>query len=278
MTGWISDATTCYTIAFTLRSGSNVLCDLLAANGIGAPTEYFQHPLGVANEVHYRELGVPVDDFRAFLTGLLAKKSPNGIFGAKVTWDHRNVLCEAVRRHFGRCDGFAAFSPRHRWIFLRRRDKIGQAISLLRAVTSGTWSSLAPTSGRTPTPAYDFFRLLGILQSIVTEEYLWEDFFEQSRIEPIRIIYEDLVREPAATVFRVARAVQEAAGVELVRSEADVVPGTTFAVQRDARSAELAASFRDDVRRLGLIDHWRSRADELARWLRFFNEEGWKEG
>jgi len=112
----------------------------------------------------------------------------------------------------------------------------------------------------------------------VTEEYLWEDFFEQSRIEPIRIVYEDLVREPAATVFRVVQAVQEAAGVELVRSEAVVALGTTFAVQRDARSAELAASFRDEFRRLGVIDHWRSRADELARWLRFFNEEGWKEG
>src|SRR5439155_12146435 len=142
--GWIAAETTCYTIVFTPRSGSNLLCDVLRANGLGQPSEYFQHPLGVANAAYYRELGVSPDDFKTFLTRLVTDKSQNGIFGVKLTWDHKNVLVEALRRHFGRNDGLVALSPRLRWVHLQRRDKIGQAISLWRASKSGIWTSSTP--------------------------------------------------------------------------------------------------------------------------------------
>jgi LPS sulfotransferase NodH len=274
--GWIAAETTCYMIVFTLRSGSNLLCDFLRANGLGQPSEYFQHPLGVANAAYYQELGVAPDDFKTFLTRLLTEKRQNGIFGVKLTWDHKNVLVDALRRHFGRSDGLLALSPRQRWIYLRRRDRIGQAISLWRALKSGAWTSSAPRGGEAGEVGYDFFRLLGLLQAILTEEYLWEEFFQTHGIEPVRVFYEDLLRAPAAAVLRVARAVQEAAGVELIRCEADVRLGTNLAVQRDRRSAELAARMHDDLDHLGVTDYWQPRAQELARWLRFFEGEGWK--
>ena len=50
--------TFCYTIAFTIRSGSNLLCDLLSRNGAGYPTEYFQSPFGVTNKHWYEALHV----------------------------------------------------------------------------------------------------------------------------------------------------------------------------------------------------------------------------
>jgi len=274
--GWIAAETTCYTIVFTPRSGSNLLCDVLRANGLGQPSEYFQHPLGVANAAYYRELGVSPDDFKTFLTRLVTDKSQNGIFGVKLTWDHKNVLVEALRRHFGRNDGLVALSPRLRWVHLQRRDKIGQAISLWRASKSGIWTSSTPRSGEADELEYDFFGLLSMLQAILTEEHLWEEFFQTEGIEPVRVLYEDLLREPAAAVLRVARAVQEAAGVELIRCEADLRLRTSLAVQRDGRSAELAARMRDDLDHLGVTAYWQPRARELARWLRFFEGEGWK--
>lgn len=275
-TAWITPDTACYTIAFTMRSGSNLLCDYLMANGFGLPTEYFQHPLGVANVAHYRDLGVAPDDFRTFVVRLLARRSHNGIFGAKLTWDHKNVLCDALRRHFDVRDGLAELSPRQRWVYQVRRDKIGQAISLVRAFESGIWTSSDAAGQASREPEYDFFRLLGVLQSILTEEYLWEEFFQQQGIEPIRVVYEELEREPVATVFRVAGALQEMAGVELIRCAADVRLGTTFAVQRDQRSEELAARMRDDLAHLGVVEHWQARAPEMARWNRFFNGRGWR--
>jgi LPS sulfotransferase NodH len=267
--GWIVPDIACYTIAFTLRSGSNVLCEYLTANGIGQPAEYFQHPLGVANIAYYRELGVAPDDFKTFITRLPTVKSANGIFGAKVTWDHKNVLVDAVRRHVGRDDGPAALSPRHRWIYLRRRDRIAQAISLVRAFDSGIWTSDAsrPESCELE---YDFFRVLSVLQSLLTEEYLWEDFFEQRGIEPVRVFYEALAREPAATVFRVAQAVRRPPRPgRLVQS--DIALRTGLVVQRDrARGArrECARS-----RPTGVTDYWRPRAEQLSRWLGFFREK-----
>src|SRR5437867_2650522 len=273
--GWIAAETTCYTIVFTPRSGSNLLCDFLRANGLGQPSEYFQHPLGVAKDC-FQERGVAPDDFKTFLTRLVTEKSQNGIFGVKLTWDHKNVLVGALRRHFGRNDGLLALSPRHRWVYLQRRDKIGQAISLWRASKSGIWTSSTPRSGEADELEYDFFRLLSLLQAILTEEYLWEGFFQKEGIEPVRVLYEDLLREPAAAVLRVARAVQEAAGVELIRCEADLRLRTSLAVQRDRRSAALAVRMRDDLDHLGVTDYWQPRAHELARWLRFFEGEGWK--
>ena len=273
--GWIAAETTCYTIVFTVRSGSNLLCDFLRANGLGQPSEYFQHPFGVANAAYYRELGVAPDDFKTFLIRLVNQKSQHGIFGAKLTWDHKNVLVEAVRRHFGRNDGLLALSPRHLWVYLRRQDKIAQAVSLWRALKSGTWTSPLH-SGEADPVEYDFFRLLSLLQAILAEEYLWEEFFLKGGIEPVRILYEDLLREPATAVLRVAGAVQALAGVELIRCEADLRLRTSLAVQRDRCSAELAARMRDDLDHLGVTEHWQPRAQELARWLRFFEEEGWK--
>lgn len=43
-----------YTIAFTMRSGSNELCSLLACNGFGVPGELFRDPLpGMPNLAKY---------------------------------------------------------------------------------------------------------------------------------------------------------------------------------------------------------------------------------
>jgi trehalose 2-sulfotransferase len=274
---WIAADTACYTIAFTVRSGSSLLCDYLRASGFGDPAEYFQYPLGVANATVYRDLGVAPDDFGTFLTTLVRMRSSNGIFGSKLTWDHHNVLVDAIRNEFGRHEGVAALSPRHRWIHLTRRDKIAQAISLARAFTSRSWASATRHGGAATEVDYDFFRLLTALQAIVTEEYLWADFFERHSIEPVRVLYEDLVREPARTVFRLARAVQDTAGVDVIRSEADVRLTTALAVQRDEHSAALAARMRNDLEHIGVTDHWQPRARELAGWLQFFREERWRD-
>ncbi len=90
-----------YMIAFTLRSGSNLLCDYLSVNGAGVPTEYFQYPYGIANRGHYDQLSVPLDDFKSYLARLLAQRSQNNFFGVKLTWDQKNVLREELHRHFG---------------------------------------------------------------------------------------------------------------------------------------------------------------------------------
>src|SRR6185369_13309592 len=115
---------------------------------------------------------------------------------------------------------------------------IAQAISVFRAAESGMWASTAHPVAEASCEEYDFFRVLGFMQAVLTEDYLWDDFFRRTGIQPVELWYEDIVDDPAAAVFRVARAVQETAGVQLVRREKDVRLSNTLRVQRDARSAD----------------------------------------
>jgi LPS sulfotransferase NodH len=271
----VRDDVACYTIAFTYRSGSNVLCDYLAANGVGVPAEYFQYPHGVANRASYDELGVAPEDFRTFLPWLLAARSRNGLFGSKMTWDQRNVLAAAVRRHFPGCEGPVAFGRAHRWVWLRRRDKIAQAVSLWRAIRSGRWTSAGEAAS--DRPAYDYFRIVVGLYAILTEEYCWEEYFRHTGVEPVCVFYEDLLTHPAAVVSAAVRALEPLAEVPLTAArEEGLVLASALAVQRDAYSAEIASRMREDLAHLGVDEYWEPRAATLGRWMAFFDREGWK--
>jgi len=151
-------AMTTYMIAFTARSGSTLLCDYLTANGLGYPTEYFQHPFGVANKWHYDQLGCPPDDFMGFVSRLLVLRANNGIFGAKITWDQKNALLEEANRYNSTFHDMGDLSPGIKWIYLRRRDKVAQAVSLWRAAKTGRWHSTDPLPPN-PYPPYDYFAI-----------------------------------------------------------------------------------------------------------------------
>jgi len=71
-----------YTLVFTMRSGSNALCDLLRRNGLGAPGEWFQQPLSAAEGEAWR------DTFVRFIRSHQAE----GTFGSKMSHDHRARL------------------------------------------------------------------------------------------------------------------------------------------------------------------------------------------
>lgn len=142
-----------YLIAFTVRSGSTLLCEYLSANGLGKPVEFFQYPYGVANRRIYDSVGVRPDDFQGYLRAVTEQFSPNGIFGAKLAWDHKNVLLEECRRHGLAATDVSDLFPGVQWIYLKRRDKAAQAISAWRAVQTGRWHSVEPES-KAPRPEY----------------------------------------------------------------------------------------------------------------------------
>ena len=91
---------TIYFISFTFRSGTNLLCDYLSANGLGFPAEYFQHPYGERNRELFEELDIQNNDLATYLERLLLRRSRNGVFGAKMAWDHRNLLVEEIAKRF----------------------------------------------------------------------------------------------------------------------------------------------------------------------------------
>ncbi|HLJ18999.1 MAG TPA: Stf0 family sulfotransferase [Stellaceae bacterium] len=117
------------------RSGSEWLCDYLRRCGIGIPFEYFNHE-------HMPTIGGRLGcmlaprriDFPRYIALLDARRARNGIFGTKLQPDQLRVI-------FGNDRGGALEMLRRfdRVIFLRRRDRLLQAISLARAQLTNQW-------------------------------------------------------------------------------------------------------------------------------------------
>lgn len=263
-----------YLIAFTLRNGSTLLCDYLTQNGMGSPTEYFQYPFGEANRWAYQALGVPTDDFVGYLRELRAQ-APNGIFGAKLTWDHKLVLLENARRLDPKIQELEDLFPGVKWIFVQRRDKIAQAISLWRAVKTGRWHSLDPKVENAQLE-YDYFGIIWHLFTILFDEYLWEDYFQRRGLQPATVYYENLVRDPNNTIMQLVNYIQ---GQEkIIKNRSELKLDTQLTKMRDDFSGKIKSAFMEDSYHILASNHWKPRREIVERWLDFFRKERWKEG
>jgi LPS sulfotransferase NodH len=106
------------------------------------------------------------------------------------------ALHETVARHL----------PNLRYIFLRRNDKVRQAISLYRAQASKEWQAYEHKG--TPTDSgeqlvYDGVRIAQLLAAIRNDEALWEMHFSVCGVAPLTVYYEDVVRNRAYVVERI---------------------------------------------------------------------------
>lgn len=270
MTSPINEAVKSYFIAFSVRSGSNFLCDCLAENGLGFPNEFFQYPHGVANRMWHDLLGVPTDDFQGYLRAITSQRSQNGWFGVKFSWDHMNALLASIRKAWTEETELHDLFPDAKWIHLDRRDKIGQAISLARAIQTGIWTSSDET--RATEFEYDYYRFLSHFETILAEGYLWQLFFESKGLPVLRLTYEDFVARPRETVLEVRQFLDPSGPPPLID---DVRIPAQFQKQHDPRSAEFRKQFIGDLNHIGDIDYWRDRASQVRIWSDFFGQRRW---
>jgi LPS sulfotransferase NodH len=202
------------------RSGSSLLCELLAGTGLaGVPAEFF-HP----NKMAALQGRWGVDELDDYLRELLARKtSPNGVFGTKAHWAQYRAL-------FGESDPRTVF-PGLRLVFITRRDRLRQAVSWVRAQQTLKWATAESPRVERP-EAYDYDHIAQKLRRIDREEKVWESLFSRYGIEPYRVVYEDFVEEQERTV----RAVLDQLGVA---APADLhLPPPVLARQADQRSDE----------------------------------------
>jgi LPS sulfotransferase NodH len=263
-----------YIIAFTFRSGSNLLCEYLTAAGLGAPTEYFQYPLGVANRYWYELCSVAPDDHRTFVRELVARRSRGGLFGTKITWDQKSALIQALHSEGTDEPSLDDVLPNAHWIHLRRRDYLGQAISLWRAIKTGQWVSNTPLAPGQSEPEYDFLGIYIRLANLMIEDMLWEEYFVRCAITPLTIWYEDLARDPTPILAQIDRLLETNAlstqgAVEATRSP-------SLGVQRNVRSQQMREQLLADLSHIGATSYWGQRAPQLRRWAAFFEGEQWR--
>ena len=180
-----------FVLCTTPRSGSSLIASMLHATGqAGDPLEYLNDQW---IDVQSRLDAASVMDFNVarYLGAWETRRtSPNGLFGIKV---HYYQMKRAWRGQ----DSEAArvlenFDNR---ILLTRRDKIAQAVSLFRAITSQAWTSrdLAPVSVQKPTVRFDPSRIAELMALLIKQEDGWRSFMKTFELPYTEFCYEDFV-------------------------------------------------------------------------------------
>ena len=86
-----------------------------------------------------------------------------------------------------------SFVNKTKYIFLTRRDKIRQGISLLKASQTGCWNS---NQSVTAPAVYDNAALDKVILRLCKHETEWFRYFQNKHINPHIVAYEDLDKKP----------------------------------------------------------------------------------
>jgi LPS sulfotransferase NodH len=224
-----------YIICGTPRTGSTLLCDLLAATKrAGSPDSFYGRKfmpdwaaawhLPDAATMSERDYAI------AYLEAAMrVGKAGTPIFGLRLmreNLDELSALLDLI--HPGPPSDRARFEKafgRILYIHLFRENKLEQAVSYIKAEQTGLWhiapdgteiERLAPPSE----PRYEFARLKSEVDKLEAFDNAWHDWFAAQGIAPLTIGYETLAADPAASLIRIC----EALGVP-PPSPADVKPG-----------------------------------------------------
>jgi trehalose 2-sulfotransferase len=260
-----------YLVCATQRSGSTLLCELLRATDVaGGPDEYFEglRETGLARQPRqYFEdpsvqdiaerltptlPGPPEQpgDFEPWFRYVLQRGSTlNGVFGAKMMWNYLDDFKLRMAELPGLGDlsfneRLEAVFPRLKIIFMRRRDKVAQAVSLWKAIQTQQWRTESESDSEqvetdeTPDAQYDYRAIEHLLNELHRWDARWEDWFHATGREPIRVFYDEFTVSRAATIGRVL----DALGIDPPAPQGK----KPMRRQADDRSKDWVARFRTD--------------------------------
>jgi LPS sulfotransferase NodH len=135
----------------------------------------------------------------------------NGVWASKMM---QNYLADAVARlrawpRLGAAPGVTdravleAVFPGLRYVWLRRQDKVRQAISWWRADVTGQYG-LQAGAAPSPPPAVDRDAIAGLVRYAEAGEAGWRDWFAAQSVVPLELAYEDLIEDLDAAVRAIA--------------------------------------------------------------------------
>jgi LPS sulfotransferase NodH len=238
-----------YLLCSTPRTGSSLLCDALRATGVaGRPEEYFQFRARTGQPRRPLEYFEGVDDpevlgilgprsqnvedeerydpsrFRRYedylAWAIVEATTPNGVLGAKVMWGYFNGFVTGLRwavpgrQKLPVCELAPSVFPNLHSVFVTRRDKVRQAVSLWKAIQTWSWS----TEQRGPEShplVYSEAAIDHLIRDIHEHESGWRAYFRSCGVRPLTVIYEDFVERYGETIREILRYVGVGAATEL---------------------------------------------------------------
>ena len=226
-----------------IRSGSTWVGKLMSGTGkLGNAEEY----LRIDRQRNVR------DPEQVFESIMKEARTENGVFAVKIfPYDLR-----AFHNHFGydfidRCCADHDVSI----LILERRDRLGQAISAVRASQTNRWSATDPASvipgSPEPQEHYDFRAIMREINRISESMAYWRTYVAVRNLPFGFEFYEDILDDSAAFLRRVGNRL----GIEL---PSDLPTATTMRIQRDGTTEQWRTRCLSDfesVRKTGVL--WR---------------------
>jgi len=195
------------------RSGSTMLCDLMAATGALGKPQSFYRPESIPDWA--ARLGINHEPgSEAFESAYLAAigkqdTDASGTFGLRLMWDSVDGLGDGLAAIFGKQLSDAALFERAfgrpLYVNLVREDKVAQAVSLIRAEQSGQWHLSVDGSVRQgaeePKPVtYDAQTIDKEIASLTRDDAAWQTWFATQGLSPMQVTYEDLASDPQSVL------------------------------------------------------------------------------
>lgn len=200
-----------YIICTSPRSGSTLLCKLLAETGkSGNPNSHFHNP-SLASwletyEFHNSDFSTEQEALSAIFDAARARGTADtGIFGLRLqrgSFDffiqQTAVLFPGLQSDVERIQ--AAFGQTL-FIYLTRPNKLDQAISRVKAAQTGLWHMAADGTelerlSEPQDPHYDADAISHHLAELSELDDAWRDWFEREKLKPLAISYDELSSDP----------------------------------------------------------------------------------
>jgi len=187
---------TSYIIASVQRSGTHLLCSILRSTGIaGSPEEHF---LSKAGETWEQRWDAP--SRVAYVQQVLRQNTAaDGVFGTVVMWSYFERMLQMLKeiseyKNLNEAHLLAAVFNKPKYIWMRRRNHVEQAVSWAIACQTGLWAQKAQEKSRPrAVPKFDFKVIDEWCKRIAAHDEGWANYFRENQIEPLVLFYEDVV-------------------------------------------------------------------------------------
>lgn len=202
---------TSYIICATPRSGSHLLSEALQNTKLaGKPDEYFiTDPKGnLQNEtgnIAEKYGQMTLEEFRRLIIEI--GSTPNGVFGISILWgDFHNIVKNYQSlpqyQNLNEYEMLDALFHNPKYIWLTRRDKVRQAVSLAKAIQTNIWrKSTHEKFKQKREPVFNYDDINFRYKRLVESDQSWEQFFQKKNVTPFKVVYEDLVENYEQTAL-----------------------------------------------------------------------------
>jgi LPS sulfotransferase NodH len=214
----------------------------------GNPREWFNRMEEQQQRARWRMDHSTDLSFPAYLRIARAESTTsNGISGIKLHYFQLAALrtkMEALENIPGLTNAqvMSKLFPQATYLWLRRRDKARQAISLHIAFSTDEWWAIDGVArdkreGATGAPEFDPHAIERMESGLVEGDSKWRSFFDDNRIEPFVVHYEDLAADYPGVIQGVLK------WLGAPNPGSIVVPASRLMRQSDARNEEWFARY-----------------------------------